>query len=358
MRVGVLSAIVVLAAGCGSKPGESTDTGAPGDSGELIETGGETGGETGEVLSPDEQSTRDAYNAIKSSLSEANISNTDRIADWASASAPNAFLNVYLPVLLIQSHIANYQAEGNTGLPACPALTGFDQSGQPTGAEWSAEGGCVDHMGTEWTGSYVLTMQDPYTAEMVADGFGQRTPSMECSGKVDSYELKQYITMSSQPDGSMSLDILVANVSETAMASAGCELVESGLGFDVELSRQVEQIDGSEKSTYSHEGEALFQEYTHQGYLNVETENEVVHDAVCSTEALSGTTTVSNSTDTAVITYDGETDCKEEGTVTWSLNGAQQGEVSGVSCASSRKAPGSWLLALGALVFLRGRRQD
>ena len=44
---------------------------------------------------------------------------------------------------------------------------------------------------------------------------------MECSGKVDSYELKQYITMSSQPDGSMSLDILVANVSETAMASAG-----------------------------------------------------------------------------------------------------------------------------------------
>ena len=67
MRTAILSGLVVLVVGCGSKPGDdSSDTAASGDSGELIETGAETGDETGEEtgqetgepLSPEEQQAR------------------------------------------------------------------------------------------------------------------------------------------------------------------------------------------------------------------------------------------------------------------------------------------------------------
>ena len=40
------------------------------------------------------------------------------------------------------------------------------------------------------------------------------------------------------------------------------------------------------------------------------------------------------STQTAAVHYDGATDCDLESTVTWTLDGAGQGEISGISCAS------------------------
>ena len=46
------------------------------------------------------------------------------------------------------------------------------------------------------------------------------------------------------------------------------------------------------------------------------------------------------------------------GTVTWTLNGEPQGEVSGVGCASSERVPGTWMLAFGALALLIRRRED
>ncbi|MEC7240472.1 MAG: hypothetical protein VXW32_04485, partial [Myxococcota bacterium] len=105
-------------------------------------------------------------------------------------------------------------------------------------------------------------------------------------------------------------------------------------------------------------GEVLAESAEFQGYLNVQTEDEVLFETVCSTEALSGTTTLSNSNDTVVFQYDGETDCDDPGTVTWTLNGEPQGEISGVNCAISGRASGGWLVVLGALALTRRRRED
>ena len=93
------------------------------------------------------------------------------------------------------------------------------------------------------------------------------------------------------------------------------------------------------------------------GQVEAETVDEIVDSSVCSSEAASGTTTLTSGGNTAVITYDGATDCDPESTVTWSLNGTDQGELEGVACATGSTAPlGGLLLLTGALAFARRRR--
>src|SRR5207237_7006940 len=82
--------------------------------------------------------------------------------------------------------------------------------------------------------------------------------------------------------------------------------------------------------------------------------------ADCFSEAHSGTTTLTGGGKTAVITYDGGTDCDEEGTVTWTLDGVDQGEVAGVACTVTGvhgRASGSLLLAAGAIAIALSRRR-
>jgi MYXO-CTERM domain-containing protein len=275
----------------------------------------------------------------------------------AGFSAPNAFLTTMFPTLAIQAHIMEYQSEGNTGLPSCPVLTGFSDSGEAE-LEWSAVGGCTDHTGAEWTGSHEQKMLDTVTVGFISKDFGERSASEECEGKTDSFKFNSFIRMGGLGGESMEMDILFSNEGENAVASAGCELVQSGLGYDVELVRVSEVVDEVEKTTYSQAGEVLAESAEFQGYLNVQTEDEVLFETVCSTEALSGTTTLSNSNDTVVFQYDGETDCDDPGTVTWTLNGEPQGEISGVNCAVSGRSSGGWLVVLGALALTRRRRED
>jgi len=87
------------------------------------------------------------------------------------------------------------------------------------------------------------------------------------------------------------------------------------------------------------------------------TEAEVRDQSVCGHEAISGKTTVSVANGVAVFRYDGETDCDDESTVTWTLDGVDQGEISGVSCAAVAVENASWLaLPLLLLAFRRRTR--
>ena len=72
--------------------------------------------------------------------------------------------------------------------------------------------------------------------------------------------------------------------------------------------------------------------------MHATTVNEVLDNAVCNSEALSGTTTLTGDGHTAVITYDGATSCDTASTVTWTLDGAPKGVISGSSC-SARPLP-------------------
>ncbi len=85
------------------------------------------------------------------------------------------------------------------------------------------------------------------------------------------------------------------------------------------------------------------------GAWEVRTVDEILGGG-CEHEAASGTTTLRAGGTEVVITYDGATDCDEESTVQWSLNGTPQGELAGIPCSISPS-----LMAGLALLLLRRR---
>lgn len=96
------------------------------------------------------------------------------------------------------------------------------------------------------------------------------------------------------------------------------------------------------------------------GAFTVETIDEVLDDSVCDSEALSGTTRVSGRQE-AIFAYDGATDCSPDSTITWTLDGVDQGELTGVSCAATPgPAEGSpfVILAFGTLALVWRRRRS
>ena len=97
------------------------------------------------------------------------------------------------------------------------------------------------------------------------------------------------------------------------------------------------------------------------GGVDATTVDELVDDAVCSGQPLSGSTTLYTSGDTAVITYDGATDCDDQRNARLVVNGEDRGLVASIYCGvgvlGARGASGgpAFVLALIALASLRRR---
>jgi uncharacterized protein (TIGR03382 family) len=85
------------------------------------------------------------------------------------------------------------------------------------------------------------------------------------------------------------------------------------------------------------------------GKLEVSTVDQILDSETCQHESLSGSTTFKAGKSTVVVTYDGATDCDEDSTAHWSLNGQDQGEMAGIGCSAGGGGMG---LAWGALVAL------
>jgi hypothetical protein len=69
------------------------------------------------------------------------------------------------------------------------------------------------------------------------------------------------------------------------------------------------------------------------GSVEATTVDELVDDDVCSGQPVSGSTTLAARGDTAVVTYDGVTDCDAEQNARVVVNGKDRGLVSGIACA-------------------------
>ncbi|HEX6765983.1 MAG TPA: hypothetical protein VF103_10910, partial [Polyangiaceae bacterium] len=98
------------------------------------------------------------------------------------------------------------------------------------------------------------------------------------------------------------------------------------------------------------------------GVVNATTEDQVVDDDGCSGQPFSGTTTLRARGDTAVVTYDGATDCDDDKNARLSVNGEDRGLVSGINCAfagAGRRASSGVVGAFGLAVLcvLRRRRR-
>jgi hypothetical protein len=179
--------------------------------------------------------------------------------------------------------------------PECP-VTSDD------GTTLTISGGCTDAGGKEWTGEATVTREgDDRTLEF--DDF---------DGKV----------------GTVTLRLTAPSAHE----------------FDVDL------VIGSGRV----EREGYF---SPTGVVEATTADQVVDDAVCSGQPVSGSTTLHAHGDTAVVTYDGATDCDPDQNARLSVNGKDRGLVSGISCAmrSGTRRSSSFPFGLFALTILLAR---
>lgn len=258
---------------------------------------------------------------------DASIQTEEDLVYWANtASAPNVYGAVYHPWL-------EQAAEAD---PACPEL---QEEGERE--VWVGDG-CVAEDGTTWDGRMTvergegdaldIAYQDlALTREVTCDEVVVRTTT-EYSGTIEERPAEGGRTF---------------NAHVFAGVSGGCAAEEEGFMWIYEG----QQVDGEESDTWS--GHGLVGSTVH-GVVTATTQAEVLDEALCETEAVSGETILEAGERTAVVTYDGATDCDPESTATWTLDGEERGEVSGVACATV--SPAGWLAALLVLPWIRRRR--
>ncbi|HUS67404.1 MAG TPA: hypothetical protein VMZ28_22865 [Kofleriaceae bacterium] len=275
----------------------------------------------------------DGGSSVLDDFDEGEIADADDMDIWATASAPNVFISAYLPITL--ADLAREDGD-------CPAMTEDDTT-------VTYEGDCTDADGRTWIGR-ATTIGDmtSETASVSYEGFGFRSQE-DCDGDSVPSELAWSGGIVLSSTGSA----LSAEIDVTADGSnpgADCEPFPTQLGIDYDLTMD----DEGEANRWNGSGRVGNSLY---GRVEASTEEEVVDGSVCNSEALSGTTVVTAGDDVAVVTYDGADDCDEDSTVTWTLNGDDQGELAGVSCAAGGGTGGGGALALLAALMVVVRRR-
>jgi len=214
--------------------------------------------------------------------------------------------------------------------PECP-LTADD------GDTFTIGGGCTDSAGVSWVGSATVerTADD---LELTLDAFGSHGEGQELvkrRGKVvrkkvgdAEYTFRSNLVV----DGGMRTTI---DYSGRVTGGYDARSVWSGSG---RVSR-----DGVLPPT---------------GTIDAVTEAEVVDDAVCSGQPVSGRTTIMTEDQNAVVLYDGETDCDDQQAVRYRVDGLDRGRLTGISCGvtAHRASSSGANVAVLALSFLVGAR--
>lgn len=320
------------------------------------ETGSETDSQIGSETSSQTDSDPTVAGPFINSLDEADFAalSLDDVRYIATtSSAPQAYLRAIFPMLLIDS-----DDQG------CPQVIETDDS-------ISVTGDCTDELGQEWFGSLSGTSD----SGMTFSSFGFRYP-YDCDGE----EIEEYFEVDgtftwtvSTPDSDTEIThYQIDTLTKAALQEIDCTLPLVTEGFVYEGVWTEVWIDDGEAtdpswdtddtdpfptsySVSSWEGSGLVG-IEGIGRYSATTADQVVDEVICEYEAAEGTSTFITSEQEIVITYDGATDCSEQETVQWSLNGESQGELEGVACSTTGSSGG--LLALPLLILgLLGRRR-
>ncbi|EPX56811.1 hypothetical protein D187_007246 [Cystobacter fuscus DSM 2262] len=275
---------------------------------------------------------------------KASLSSKADVEQWAAtSSAPNVYVAANQVALLL----------GLTGIgsgtqdTSCPAQ-------KKDGTTTTFTGGCTDENGDEWFGSMErkLEKEGSENATLTYKDFGfHQTTS--CSGKSGKTKILFAGTASVKgADTKQEFDLDI-RMDVSGLDEDSCvERTDSGAWSYQGTYEGSSELTG--RRTWNGSGRIGTSEL---GVVEVETKAEVVDPSECGDEALSGTTTIKSDGHTAVITYDGATDCDESSTVKSSLDGGASVELEGVSCTSATgPAISAWGLGLlGALGLMRRR---
>lgn len=219
---------------------------------------------------------------------------------WANAaSALGVFANLYEPLAA-----ADFRVTFDD--PTCPSI-------EDDGTTMTITGGCTDTDGVERLG-VAIVVREGDDRMLVLDAYGE-----------DRDGRRREVT------GTAS----VISIGPASYQWSTDHTIEGGVTTSV-------TYDGTLEGTYDEptfwNGQGEVERdgvVAPAGRVTATTVDQVRFDSTCPGESLSGQTTVADSAHTAVITYDGETDCDEEHTAQWAFDGADQGPITGISCAAS-----------------------
>ncbi|KFE72087.1 MYXO-CTERM sorting domain-containing protein [Hyalangium minutum] len=277
------------------------------------------------------------------SYKEAKLESGDDVKQWSgSASAVTIFFFSMTPMIA-----ADLSQQGENAINCPEVIT--------EGSKKTYKGGCTDKSGKTWFGTAVTESfnQETSTVGLIRyEGFGYGSPKT-CGGgqtassslKVDG-EIKGEGTQStSKPTFDINFRMELGSVNED-----DCTLKSNTMLIDYEGSFEP-MGDGQKWNGKGRIGSASI------GKVEVSTVDQVLDTEACLNESLSGSTTLKAGKNTVVVTYDGATDCDDDSTAHWSLNGQDQGKMAGIGCSAGGGGMGLAWGALAALLLLWPRRR-
>jgi hypothetical protein len=257
--------------------------------------------------------------------SAAPFAKADDIQIWATnASAVAVYSHAYEPIG-VSDGVLSYPD------PACPETT-------DDGTTLTIRGGCTDASGNEWTGEATVT-RDGEDRLLTFDGLRGGADHAERNGTV-------LLTMTGPSQREFDADLEIGEV--TTIDYVGT--VEGDYGS---------------RTVWNGGGRIEREGFPPIGTVDATTVEQVVDDAVCAGQPVSGSTTLRTSDHTAVIEYDGVTDCDPDANARVTVNDEDRGLIGGISCTvtelGSRGASSipAFLLAAAAIAArLRRRRHE
>lgn len=262
---------------------------------------------------------------------------------WAAASAPQLFMLAFTPVAVADATL-------QIGEETCPTKT-------VNGDTTTYTGGCTTSNGQPWTGTATQTGAPMGMIEYVDFG-GAGTDTCNETEYPSTFEYNGTITPSATEPGALAIKL----TAEVTGPDDGNDCAPRTGTFQIDYTLTYRpgthdaDNDGSPDDTYW-SGSGKFGNSI-DGAVDATTTEERLEEELCDNEALSGATVISSDGHTITITYDGETDCDAESTVRWSYDGADRGEITGVSCSAGGSSGSALVLFAIAFVAVRRRRRQ
>lgn len=233
------------------------------------------------------------------SSNDNSLDDQDNVRLWATtASAVGVYSNAYGPIAF---------ADGKeTYDPTCPTTT-------DDGTTVTITGGCTDPSDNAWVGTATVVRSADGSRDLTLDGFG-KYPASDNPASIT---------------GSVNLQSLGA-----AQYRFVADYVHRG-GMTTDITYDG-TIDGTydAPTTWNGSGHVTRSgKLPPTGAIDATTVDEVVDDATCSGQPASGSTTIQRGPQTAVVTYDGATDCDASQNARWSVDGQDRGLIDGITCS-------------------------
>lgn len=240
------------------------------------------------------------------------LADEEHVRTWAnSASAVGVYAHVHDPIAF---------ADGNLVFedPACPETS-------DDGTLVTILGGCTNSKGVDFEGKATITRSG-----------GKRSVTLDAYAKVNNPDLRETITGT-------------AEITEVATGQHDFTVDIVAEGGTTKTIHYAGHVDGDYDAPTTWNGAGTVERdglVRPTGTVNATTLDEKLDNDVCSGQAVSGSTTITDEDDVVRITYDGATICDEDDAAQWSFNGEDQGSITGITCSASAGRGSNGLIAL------------